>query len=265
MKTRVVTGIVALLIVLPPIVWGGYWGLAALVALVVLIAVEESSHLVRSERRRELLIAEMIGAMALFWTVQLFPSLSLLIAGLVVIALFTVHLLALHDISKAGPLLAGSFVSVFYAPLLLAFLPMVRREEPDGLHWIFFLMLVSWAGDTGAYLAGRTFGRHKLYPQVSPGKTVEGFFGGVVFAVLGAFLARAWFFPALTITDCLVLAPVADIAGVVGDLAESMLKRSAGVKDSGKIFPGHGGILDRVDSLLFSSPVVYAYIVWVLH
>ncbi len=262
MKTRVLTAIVALLVILPPIILGGYWGLAFVVAAAILVAVEEFSHLVRKGPRYDLLAAEMVAAMALYWTIQLQPQHLATALGFVVVSLLLVHLFRFGEMHDAGPMLAGSLASVFYAPLLLSYLPLIRRENPEGLSWLFFILLITWAGDTGAYIAGRFFGRHKLYPQVSPGKTLEGFFGGIVFAVLGACLARATFLPSLTLLDCLVLAPLADVAGVLGDLTESLLKRSASVKDSGRIFPGHGGILDRVDSLLFSAPLVYAYLVW---
>ena len=121
-------------------------------------------------------------------------------------------------------------------------------------------LVITWANDTLAYFAGRFLGRHKLYPEVSPNKTWEGFFGGMVGSVVGMFIARAFFFPVFTVADCLVLGIVGGILGPIGDLCESMLKRAYGVKDSGRIIPGHGGILDRIDALLFNAPLVFGYV-----
>ena len=125
---------------------------------------------------------------------------------------------------------------------------------------IFFLILVTWGGDTGAFVVGKTLGRRKLAPLISPNKTVEGLFGGLLFGTALALLARAWFLPTFTIGDCLALGVVLAGLGAVGDLVESSFKRSAGVKDSGTLIPGHGGILDRVDSLLFAAPTFYYYV-----
>ena len=127
-------------------------------------------------------------------------------------------------------------------------------------HWLMFALLVNWTGDAGAYYIGRAFGKHKLAPRVSPKKTVEGAAASVVASVLlaGGYLVAA--IPALPWWHALAVAILANIAGQLGDLAESAMKRGASVKDSGTLLPGHGGFLDRVDSTLFALPVVYAYI-----
>jgi phosphatidate cytidylyltransferase len=235
---------------------------AILAALAMLVGVEEFSHFIRKEPRYDLLAVEGIAALILYSALQFSAASFAPVFACLVIGLMLVHLFTFKDIQLAGPMWMGSVASLCYAPLLMAFLPLVRGSGPDGLNWLFFSMLITWAGDTGAYLAGRAFGRHKFAPEVSPKKTWEGFFGGIALSIAAAFLARSWFFPNLTLLDCLVLAPLLDVVGVFGDLCESLLKRSAGIKDSGKIFPGHGGILDRVDSLLFSAPVLYAYLIW---
>jgi phosphatidate cytidylyltransferase len=129
-----------------------------------------------------------------------------------------------------------------------------------GRYWLMFSLVVNWIGDTGAYYVGRKFGRHKLAPRVSPGKSWE---GAIASAVTGVIFG-AIFLP-LTISDMPVwiaasIALVANAAGQIGDLAESALKRGAGVKDSGTMLPGHGGMLDRLDSSLFAMPVVYTLV-----
>jgi phosphatidate cytidylyltransferase len=135
----------------------------------------------------------------------------------------------------------------------------LQRDVADGAFWVFVAVAVTFANDTGAYFAGRALGRHKLYPAISPAKTVEGWAGGLVASVGVVFLARATFFPALTVADCLLVAVPAAFLGPAGDLVESMLKRSGGVKDSGRLLPGHGGMLDRIDALLFVGAWVYAF------
>ena len=133
-----------------------------------------------------------------------------------------------------------------------------------GAAWVLFAIAVSFGNDTGAYFAGRGFGRHKLYPAVSPGKTVEGGIGGLAAGLLVMFVGRALFAPWLTIGDCLLVAIPAGIVGPIGDLVESLIKRASGVKDSGRLLPGHGGMLDRIDGLLFAAPAAY-YVVLAFH
>ena len=125
---------------------------------------------------------------------------------------------------------------------------------------IFFLLLVTSAADTGAYYVGTLYGRHRLAPTISPKKTVEGLVGGLIGAIIVAYAAHWWFLPELSGLDCLILGTILTITGLWGDLAESAMKRSVGMKDSGGILPGHGGMLDRLDSLLFTAPVFYYYV-----
>lgn len=134
------------------------------------------------------------------------------------------------------------------------------RLLPDGIAWVIAALVMTWGQDTAAYFFGRFLGKRKLYPAVSPNKTVEGFIGGFVGAMGGLFIARAFFYPQFTVLDCVLLGIVGGLVGPVGDLSESMLKRAYGVKDSGKIIPGHGGLLDRADALLFNAPVLFAYV-----
>ena len=124
-------------------------------------------------------------------------------------------------------------------------------------HWLFFAVALNWAGDVAAYYTGRAIGRNKLAPAVSPGKTIEGALGGIVASVLFGCLYLPHFLPEVSLIQAAVLSILGNIAGQTGDLAESALKRGAGMKDSGTMLAGHGGWLDRLDSSLFSMPVVY--------
>ncbi|HET7875549.1 MAG TPA: phosphatidate cytidylyltransferase [Methylomirabilota bacterium] len=134
------------------------------------------------------------------------------------------------------------------------------RDLPSGTQWVLLLVWVTWMGETAAYLVGSTLGRHKLAPVVSPRKTVEGAAAQVVVSVLSAIAAAVWFFSGMSALSAALVGAVLGVAGQVGDLVESALKRSVGVKDTGWIIPGHGGLLDRMDSLLFNTPVLYYYV-----
>lgn len=160
---------------------------------------------------------------------------------------------------------SASAFGIVYTALLAGFLVGVRMLPDTAatpklaakLLTSFFAMVMMT--DTGAYYAGRALGRHKLAPRVSPGKTIEGSVGGLVAAVLAAVVCRIIFFPAVPISHFVVLGGTIGIVSQVGDLAESLLKRGSEVKDSGVIFPGHGGMLDRLDSILFCAPILYYY------
>lgn len=148
-----------------------------------------------------------------------------------------------------------NFTGLVYTVVLLSHLYLLR-QLPGGAAWAFLSFFLVWATDTGAYLIGRAFGKHPLSPRVSPNKTVEGSLGGLLTAVLVAVLY--WnYIGGASLAYFLGLALVAGVAAQLGDLFESALKRSAGVKDSGKLIPGHGGVLDRFDSFVFAIPVVY--------
>lgn len=137
------------------------------------------------------------------------------------------------------------------------------RSLPAGEFLVLFLAVVTWASDTGAYYAGILWGKHPLLPSVSPKKTVEGVFGGLALATGAALLAQWWFASQLSLSDALILGVLLTGAGLLGDLFESAIKRQTGVKDSGGILPGHGGMLDRLDSLLFTAPTFYYYVAYI--
>lgn len=133
------------------------------------------------------------------------------------------------------------------------------RQGPDGLRWVFCTLIATWGNDTAAFFIGRRFGRRKLFAAISPHKTWEGFAGGMAGSVVGLFIAKATFFGELTAWDCLLVGVVAGIVGPIGDLSESLLKRTFQVKDSSHLIPGHGGVLDRIDALIFNAPLVLLY------
>ncbi len=157
------------------------------------------------------------------------------------------------------------FVGVFFGYLVgLRMLGSRSGGGETGSDLVFLLFFVVWSSDMVAFYVGSYLGRWPLAPHVSPKKTVEGAIGGVVGALLASFVARAWFMHRLTVADCLALGIGLGVVGILGDLVESMLKRGAGVKDSASLVPGHGGVLDRVDSLLYAAPFLYYYHLFVM-
>ncbi len=152
---------------------------------------------------------------------------------------------------------------LIYILLPLSLIPFVSQNELTGFAYnpeiLIGILLIIWTYDSGAYISGILFGKHKMAPSISPKKSWEGFFGGMVFAVLMGFLYSS-FTTMLSLTDWVILSFIIVLTGTAGDLFESLLKREAGVKDSGRIMPGHGGILDRFDSLLLIIPFVFLYL-----
>lgn len=155
----------------------------------------------------------------------------------------------------------ATVLGVLYIVLLGGHLMAVRMgfEQKLSAHLLSFFFLVLMGADTAAYYVGRALGKHKLAPKISPGKTWEGVAGGMVAALALATVSHFWFFRELPLKWALPLAAVMMILGLLGDLSESALKRSAGAKDAAKILPGHGGVLDRLDSLLFNAPLIYYF------
>lgn len=154
-----------------------------------------------------------------------------------------------------------TILGVLYVVLLGGHLVALRTgfEQQLSAHLLSFFFLVLMGADTGAYYVGRAIGKHKLAPTTSPGKTWEGVAGGVVAGLALATVAHFWFFRELPLKWALALAAVMVVLGILGDLTESALKRGAGAKDAAKILPGHGGVLDRLDSLLFNAPLLYYF------
>ena len=151
-----------------------------------------------------------------------------------------------------------SFLGVVYVSGLMSYFILLRGME-HGNYILFFLFLVIWSGDIAAYYVGKNIGKTPLAPRISPGKTLEGSAAGLIGSVGGGVAAQLLFFEALPLNHCLIMALLCGTMGQIGDLAESLFKRRAGVKDSGSLIPGHGGVLDRLDSLMFAGPAFYIY------
>ena len=239
---------------LPPVAF------IALLFVVGAIALYELYRLFFQERTNRVLIGIGLLTLAnLFASVYWHgPTMELLFFGAVaslIAPLITRENLQHHLIDSAVTLFGVAYIGVALCYLILI------RAFPQGEYLVLFILLVTWATDTGAYYLGKRFGRHPLAPAISPKKTVEGLLGGLTFAVIAVYVCRSWISQYdLSMMGCLVLGGLITITGVLGDLAESALKRSAGVKDSSRLLPGHGGMLDRIDSLLFTAPAFYYYV-----
>jgi phosphatidate cytidylyltransferase len=212
-----------------------------------------------------------IGA-AFFYVAFLFdapgktPDLLILTAALfVVLVLITQTFRFQADFTKMLAGVGVTLLGVFYIAFLGGFIIAMRTGFDQTLvpflstKLLGFFFLVLMGSDTGAYYAGKTFGRHKLIPKVSPGKTWEGVAGGLALSAAFAALASATFFPELPFSVSIPLALVMSVVGIFGDLAESAMKRGSHTKDAANILPGHGGLLDRLDSLLFNAPILYYF------
>lgn len=192
-------------------------------------------------------------------------SLNLLLTQIVLIGLTVATLISVTlrgaPFEKMIASTGATILGVLYVALLGSHLVSVRIGFNPGLsaHLLSFFFLVLMSADAGAYYLGRAFGSHKLAPSISPGKTWEGVIGGIAAAVAMAVVSHFWFFRELPLKWTLPLALAMTVVGILGDLVESALKRSAGAKDAANLLPGHGGILDRMDSLLFNAPLIYYF------
>ncbi len=180
-------------------------------------------------------------------------------AAAMLLLIMAARLFSARPVQGAMEDISVTLLGIFYVALLFSFQIAVRMSV-DGKQWLVFLFFVIWASDIGAYSIGIPFGKHRLYEKVSPKKSIEGLAGALVASAGMALICRVWFMPSIDSTEAVGVALALAVVGTVGDLAESLLKRAAGVKDSGSIIPGHGGILDRMDSMLFAAPVLYYYL-----
>lgn len=251
--SRVLVALVGLPLVLGIVYLGGWW-LFALAAIAAVLALHEYALLIRS--LRPVILAAYAGAVlsllgarlgGLEWTVAGFLS-TILLA-------FLLHWIA-ETRQSATVSVASTVLGAGWIGLCLGHLLLLRAIPEDGRLATFAVLLAVWAGDIGAFFAGRLIGRHKLAPSLSPGKTWEGFLFGTAATIFVAFVAL-YGEGYLSIGESIVLGAVVALAGPAGDLFESALKRDMQVKDTGRLLAAHGGVLDRIDSLLFACVASY--------
>ncbi len=281
-RTRVISGVVALVAVLPVLMFGGFVGVFALVAVVAAICGYEYVSMALPQRPRGTMALMMVLSAAFFaisaWSTSdvldgLFDGVlpgSMLLSLLLVLSAVVSSLWFMLTATQTDGLAdrwARFMLGLIYVPLVLGLLPALLHLD-GGQGWLWLPLFIAWCGDIGGYFAGRAFGERKMFPLISPKKTWAGFVGGLALSAVGLLLFKYVFYDPLveasnplSLLDCAVLGVVGYAAAVLGDLVESMLKRSFGVKDSGGIMPGHGGLLDRIDGVLFALVVVYLWAV----
>jgi phosphatidate cytidylyltransferase len=261
---RWLTAIVAVPLLFAVIFFGSDALFSILIMGVILLGVYEYHHMAFGgghpwQKAQGLLIGFLIP-LAVYWGDM---QLLLAVLSFSVLLVFFTYLLRIKedhfDILPVGKMILG----FMYVPLMMSYFILIRRLD-QGVLWIFFLLVLAFSGDVTAYYVGKNFGKKKLLPLVSPNKTVEGTIGLFIGSTAGCVLFQQIFFPALPLAHAATMGFIGSVLGQLGDLCESAMKRASGVKDSGAILPGHGGILDRLDCLIFIAPFVYYYYIFVI-
>jgi len=257
-----ITALILLPVVILSILKGGPFVFACLLSVFTFLGMREFYRMALPGRTLETWLAAACAAAVIF--VPFLGGDRLALAGItgLFLSFALLFLFRIREIADAARDVAYAALGFLYIPLLLMHLVMLHRTT-YGWQWLLVIMLIVMTNDSAAYYTGSAFGKHKLYPQVSPKKSVEGALGGVLGSIGGTLLAKFTFFPQLSLTDALLTAIFIGILGQTGDLFESLLKRSFGVKDSGNSIPGHGGVLDRLDSIIFAAPAMYYYVIYV--
>jgi phosphatidate cytidylyltransferase len=262
---RWLTGIVAVPLLFALILFGSENLFSFFIFVVILLALWEYNCLVFG---KDSCITEKIEVMAFAYIIVLsmylndFPLIVSAITFSILIS-FLLFILRIKgedfDTLNLGKVLIG----FMYIPLMMSYFILLRRLT-EGVLWIFFLLVIAFSGDIFAYYTGKTIGRQKLQPFISPGKTIEGTIALFVGSIAGALFFQHFFFKEVALIHAFIIGTIGGMLGQLGDLFESAIKREAGVKDSGSILPGHGGIMDRIDCLCFMAPFVYYYQLFVI-
>jgi phosphatidate cytidylyltransferase len=269
LRHRVITAAVGVPLIILAIWFGDPWPwFTLLIAAAALAGTYEFYHMANFDRKEPLIYLGLLWSLALVLSphYQNPDVLPIVITAAMLISL--ILLLLRPSREKAFHNWAWMIVGALYVGWMLSYWLNLRRLV-DGQNWVYLAMLTTFANDTGAYFIGRARGKHKLAPKISPAKTWEGAIGGLICAILAAiviatvlkllgppFIFKYW--------QIILLGFLVSLFAQLGDLIESLLKRNMGVKESGNLLPGHGGILDRFDSLIFVGAVVYYYVIWVV-
>jgi phosphatidate cytidylyltransferase len=265
---RLLTAVVVVPVLVVAIIWSNPIAVWSIVFVATFLGLREYYNMTLAkepigERAFGVAIGMLFSAV-LYWFGEVPLTLTAALASITV-ASFLFYLFRYREMETVATRVAQMISGVLYVGLLLTFVALLKKRGADGGAWVFITLTCTWFSDTGAYFAGRFIGPAwpaKLYASVSPKKTVIGGFGGLAGSFIALLVAKLWYLPSLTWVDCVLVAVPANILGQAGDLCESMLKRSVGVKDSGALLPGHGGMLDRIDALLFSAPYIYFFARW---
>jgi len=261
--TRILIGVTAIPVVVGVVYYGSPLLFLIFVAAVVLAAVYEYFAMIGRTGVKGFPIPGMVLSFLLLLSFY-FEGRFFVEWGLVAgISLFAAWFIRETNVKIAINQIAYTLFGVLYVAGFGGYYLLIRSFE-HGERLIFFLFLIVWLGDTAAYYLGKNFGKNPLARTISPKKTVEGAVAGIVGSLMAGVVAKVWFLDQIAMVHCLLVALICGTIGQFGDLAESLLKRQVGVKDSSDLIPGHGGVLDRIDSLLFAGPVFYCYFKLVL-
>lgn len=255
---RIISGAIAIPLVLGVVLYGSPLLFFCFVAAVVLVASYEYFSMISNMGVEGFSVEGGVLSFLLLLSFLVGTKWLLVFAIVFPVVLFTAWYLREKNVKVALDPIAYTLLGIFYIAGLGGYFLLIHNLE-GGSQMIVFLLLLIWAGDASAYYGGRNFGKHKILPVVSPNKTVEGAIANIAGTLLAATLAHFWFFDELSLTHCLIVAFLCGIIGQFGDFSESLIKRNCQVKDSGSLIPGHGGFLDRIDSLLFAGPAFYCY------
>ncbi|HYA15339.1 MAG TPA: phosphatidate cytidylyltransferase [Syntrophales bacterium] len=261
---RWISGIIAVPILFAIIFYGSVVVFTAFITVVILGAVIEYNRMAFNggftwEKREGLIIAVLLPLAAYSGDFRI----VLAVVAFSVLSVFILFLLKIDNYSFDIVPVSKLVLGLMYIPFMLSHFILLRISQ-DGIIWIFLILVLAFSGDITAYYVGKTVGKKKLMPLISPGKTVEGTIGLLVGSVLGCVLFRGVFYQTISIFHAVTLGLLGGILGQLGDLYESTIKRTSGVKDSGSLIIGHGGLLDRLDCLIFITPFVYYYKVFVM-
>lgn len=257
LRTRLLTAAGALPLLIFLIGYAPEWGFASAILLLTGVGLWEYFSLTRAQYALSPAIGLLWGLLVALSMVSGDVRLS---GAALALGFVLVFILSLRDRQPARGIQTTSLcvLGVVYIGFLFPHLMWIHRE-PDGAEWIFFILLAAMLGDTGGYAVGRIWGKRKLLPHISPGKTIEGSVGSIGGNGVAALVAWQYLLPNRSALELVLLALLMGLLAQLGDLCESALKRACGAKDSGYFFPGHGGVLDRIDSLLFPGAFIYYY------
>ena len=256
---RWISGVIAVPILFAIIFYGSEVVFSAFIIIVILGAVIEYNRMVFNggfvrEKLQALIIAILIPLAAFSGDLRI----VLAVIAFSMLAVFSLSLFGMNGHSIDAVSVSKLVFGFIYIPFMLSHFILLRHSD-DGMMWIFFILVLAFSGDIAAFYVGRSIGKRKLMPLVSPGKTVEGTAGLLIGSVIGCVLFQQFFLPGLPVFHAAALGLSGGIMGQLGDLCESVIKRASGVKDSGSLVLGHGGLLDRLDCLIFIAPYVYYY------
>ena len=263
LRDRIITALIALPLIVVLTLYVSTGVFFAVTLVIVTLAVLEALHVFRPQVDMPLKGLVVTGGLGIYTVICWYPALFAQVFSILFLLLGIFYLFRFKDIVLVINDCAVVLLVWAYVPVLFSYIVLLHAI-PNGHELVFMVLLMTMVCDSTAYFSGTYWGRHRLYPAVSPKKSIEGALGGICGSVIAALVSKWIYVPEFSVVTVLGFGVVIGVFAQVGDLFESLLKRSARIKDSGQLFPGHGGMLDRLDSLLFAFPIAYLYVKLVL-